>query len=77
MHGELFGCYDRSVSDRNQLPDLTYEEISPWRERNKGGRGRGEGKGKGGEFRGRVMNDFRRGLYREIEKRDIEKREYK
>lgn len=33
MHGELSGCYDRSVSDRNQLPDLTYEEISPWRER--------------------------------------------
>lgn len=28
MHGELSGCYDRSVSDRNQLPDLTYEEIS-------------------------------------------------
>lgn len=47
MHGELSGCYDRSVSDRNQLPDLTYEEISPWR---------GKGKG-GGEFRGR--NDGR------------------
>ncbi|XP_043527962.1 uncharacterized protein LOC122538184, partial [Frieseomelitta varia] len=40
VHGELSGCYDRSVSDRNQLPDLTYEEITA-----------GEGKGeKEGEF---------------------------
>lgn len=36
VHGELSGRYDRAVSDRNQLPDLTYEEISGAAARRKG-----------------------------------------
>lgn len=56
MHGELSGRYDRAVSDRNQLPDLTYEEIS---------------NGRGGEREGEFVNGLRDRLPR-IESIELE-----